>query len=245
MKHHPLLLILFTIAPASQAATHSNPLDLGVRGALRIPSAEGRRSASLSSDILQYSLLAAPLAVDGYRLLTAPSGARDWRPLAGDAAAFAVTFGLTIAAKELSQRDRPFSQECSANGNYDPGCNSATRKKSFFSGHTALAFTGATLLCHNDLRDEQLPAGVCAGAIGVAAMTGALRIIADKHHFTDVAIGAAVGALSGYFVPKLIGAIAPPPEKTEKPPTPAEAALRSISPLVGSSSYGLQTQLRF
>ena len=35
----------------------------------------------------------------------------------------------------------------------------------------------------------------------LSLFTGYLRIAADKHYFTDVASGVAMGALFGYFVP--------------------------------------------
>jgi membrane-associated phospholipid phosphatase len=37
----------------------------------------------------------------------------------------------------------------------------------------------------------------------LAATTATLRMIADKHYFTDVLVGAAVGSAAGFLVPHL------------------------------------------
>ena len=48
-----------------------------------------------------------------------------------------------------------------------------------------------------------------AAGLGVAAVTGWLRIAADKHYATDVALGAGLGAGVGVAVPLLLHAPTP------------------------------------
>ena len=46
-----------------------------------------------------------------------------------------------------------------------------------------------------------------AGGFTLAAVTGYLRIAADKHYFTDVLTGAGIGVLGGLLVPPLTGSL--------------------------------------
>ncbi len=65
---------------------------------------------------------------------------------------------------------------------------------SFPSGHTANAFFGATIVAQ-EYNDESIWYGI--GAYSVATATGALRIMNNRHWFSDVVVGAGIGILSG------------------------------------------------
>lgn len=67
-----------------------------------------------------------------------------------------------------------------------------TDKKSFPSGHTALAFAGAEFL-FQEYKDVSIWYGI-SGYV-VASATGLLRIYNNKHWLTDVAAGAGIGIL--------------------------------------------------
>lgn len=241
------LSVLFFLVRAADA---SNSIDLFSRNALRDPSAQDRRTISRSSDILQYSLMAAPLVLDSYHLLAKTGDELNWRPLVSDFVAFGVTFGFTTLAKEFLSRDRPYVQECNGQRIYDNACGTSTSNKSFFSGHTSMAFTGAALLCSDNMRTNGLPVGVCIMAMGAAATTGVLRIMADKHYATDVLVGAAVGTLSGVFIPKLLSVTllkrkTPPP--STKPPEgtqPFDPTV-SVSPMINGKANGIQATVHF
>lgn len=74
---------------------------------------------------------------------------------------------------------------------------------SFFSGHTALAFAiavSAGTVAHR--RGYRLEPVIWTTGLAIAATTGYLRMAADKHYLSDVAVGAAVGAAFGYLVPR-------------------------------------------
>lgn len=64
---------------------------------------------------------------------------------------------------------------------------------SFPSGHTANAFFGAAVLAQ-EYNDESIWYGV--GAYTVATATGTLRVLNNRHWFSDVIVGAGVGILS-------------------------------------------------
>lgn len=64
---------------------------------------------------------------------------------------------------------------------------------SFPSGHTATAFTGATLLAHEyGHRSVWIP----IAGYTVAATTGVMRVLNNRHYVSDVIVGAAVGILT-------------------------------------------------
>lgn len=64
---------------------------------------------------------------------------------------------------------------------------------SFPSGHTATAFTGATLLAHEyGHRSIWIP----VAGYTLASATGVMRVLNNRHYLSDVVVGAAVGILS-------------------------------------------------
>jgi membrane-associated phospholipid phosphatase len=77
---------------------------------------------------------------------------------------------------------------------------------SFFSGHTssaaACSFYSASIWAQNHA-DSKYKKAVWTGAIAYPAVVGFLRMKGGMHHFEDVAVGYAVGALIGWGVPKL------------------------------------------
>lgn len=94
-----------------------------------------------------------------------------------------VTQGLTLGSvyilKAITQTKRP-------NGG----------SRAFPSGHTAYAFAGATVLFHS-LKEEH-PFWAYSG-YAPAIVTGAFRIIRDKHWVSDVVFGAGLGLLFGHL----------------------------------------------
>ena len=99
----------------------------------------------------------------------------------------ALTVGTTLLATEILKRtiheERPDRSD----------------KRSFPSGHTAVAFASASYLDHRY---------GAAGPVdptwlyGVAALTGIARVQADKHHWQDVIAGGALGWAAGRWLTK-------------------------------------------
>jgi hypothetical protein len=84
-----------------------------------------------------------------------------------------VTYAAVFAAKVFLKRDRPCS----------PSCGRDNPHMSFFSGHTALAFSTV--------------GGARASiSLPLASVTGVLRVAANKHWPSDVLAGAAVGLVT-------------------------------------------------
>jgi membrane-associated phospholipid phosphatase len=75
---------------------------------------------------------------------------------------------------------------------------------SFFSGHSSLTFSiavGAGMLAHQ--RGYRLEPVIWGTGLALAASTAYLRMAADRHYFTDVLTGAAIGSLGAIFIPRL------------------------------------------
>lgn len=74
---------------------------------------------------------------------------------------------------------------------------------SFFSGHTAAAFTVATFVWKvvTDIHEDSIWMKLLWGSsLTLAAMTGYARVEAGKHYPSDVIAGAVVGFAIGYLV---------------------------------------------
>lgn len=79
-------------------------------------------------------------------------------------------------------------------------------KRSFFSGHTSLAFGSAvftsTLFDHY-YPESSLRPWVWGSSLAIASGVGYLRYAAGKHFPTDIIVGAVVGSAIGYVIPRL------------------------------------------
>ena len=105
--------------------------------------------------------------------------------------------------KSLVQRMRPYT--------YNDQVPIAFRsnpdmRRSFFSGHTCVAFSSAVFL--STVFSAYFPKSryrvwVWMGSIGLAATAGMCRMLAGAHFTTDVLAGAVAGSLIGFAVPAL------------------------------------------
>jgi len=113
------------------------------------------------------------------------------------------TIVLTNFTKNISRRARPYV--------YHPDVPSDLKmkkdaKRSFFSGHTSLAFCSAvatsTMFCRYH-PDSPLRPWIWGTTLTLASATGYLRYAAGKHFPSDVIVGAIAGSLVGYAIPLL------------------------------------------
>lgn len=146
-----------------------------VRNALRWGSEAGRSAFSAAS----YVTLGASISLS---LLTF-SNSKEFLSVVE-------TYGLTTFTTFLFQKGIARARPCSDS----PTCQEPS--ESFFSGHTSIAFTAAGITCRKG-------GTLCPVTLGLASFTGLLRIISDRHYFSDVLVGAAVGFVSAYFIPDL------------------------------------------
>lgn len=169
--------------------------DNWARSNLRLSSESARTNVANVSTVLLVAVAATPMVVDA-GVLTGwvhQRGDLAWQMFMVDAEALTLTTLVTETTKRLSGRARPSG----------PGEND-----SFFSGHTSIATTGATLLCLQHLElglleNKAADATVCGAAATLAFTIGVLRVMADRHWASDVLVGAGIGAGSAFLVYKL------------------------------------------
>jgi membrane-associated phospholipid phosphatase len=183
--------------------------DDAVRDALRVRSPRGRDRMRTLSDVAGLTSVALVLGVDSFIVpLARGNPAVAGQLLLLDAEAFAFNSLVTTAAFQYIGRARPSYADCQRDPHFDPLCNPHDTA-SFWSGHTAQAFTASGLSCAHHLYAKLYGGGApdtlaCAGAITISAATGTFRILGDRHHATDVLTGALVGFGFGYGMPTLL-----------------------------------------
>jgi membrane-associated phospholipid phosphatase len=183
--------------------------DNAVRSALMLHSQNARTAARTASN---FTAVGAEVITIGVDSVVVPL-ARGQLTMAEqlvlmDAESYAFSSLLTTTTYDLAGRARPSYADCQKNPNFDILCNSAPTA-SFWSGHTAEAFTAAGLSCAHHAYahvygDPTADALGCAGMIFVGAATGTLRLMGDRHWATDVATAAIVGFGFGYGMPTVL-----------------------------------------
>jgi membrane-associated phospholipid phosphatase len=140
-----------------------------------------------------------------------------------------LTLGVAEGIKKISARQRPAfhygvqSKTAAAEKPWDENL-------SFFSGHTAVAFSVASSASTIAFLRGYKSAPYIAAFGGAAALTvGLLRISADMHWCSDVLAGAAAGTLIGAALPLLFHGRIP------KSPV----AVTGVSPVVGPDFKGV------
>ena len=149
------------------------------------------KDIKLSSDIALGTTLALPVI---YSLFNSSDFGKFFNYNIKYAQVLGLTSSLVLISKNFIDRYRPYT--------YDKNLDVETRKSydgrnSFFSGHTAIAFSSAVFLAYNIENSDYSRTTknlVWAGSLALASSTGVLRILAGKHFLTDVLVGAVVGS---------------------------------------------------
>lgn len=105
------------------------------------------------------------------------------------------SFVVTYVLKLATTRERPF--EGSGRGHFFSGFDQVKKgDNSFVSGHSMGSWAVAATISHQ-YRDKKYVPWL---AYGMAGMVGAARVAAERHHVSDVLVGAGFGYLIGKFV---------------------------------------------
>jgi membrane-associated phospholipid phosphatase len=181
---------------------HVNAVDDFFRTALRRSDVTPAKTAS---DIMGYGV--APVAAVGLGALAAGVDKRlDEAPLDTllVAEATATSLALTEGLKSVLRRERPYVHFETDEDAHRALTQASDTLVSFPSGHTsttfALAASAGTVATMRGYRVAPL-VWIAGGMIAVS--TGYLRMAADRHYFTDVVAGAALGTAVGVGIPLL------------------------------------------
>jgi membrane-associated phospholipid phosphatase len=203
------LLLHFAIPDANEPRWVGGLLlDEPLRDALRLQSPEARDAARTASDLTALSTVVWAVGVDSVVVpLVRHSSDVAGQLTAMDAESFALSSLIATVLFKAAARARPSYADCHRETSFDPLCK-AHRLESFPSGHTTVSFTAAGLSCAHHLHaalygNSVADALACAGTISLAASTGTLRVLGDRHYASDVAVGAIIGFAVGYGVPTL------------------------------------------
>ena len=119
------------------------------------------------------------------------------------AESLALSFGTKELVKHLVSRERPYMYDSDTPQSL---VESDKHDKSFFSGHTTYAFTGAAFASYVFCKynpDSKWKIPVIAASFSLATATAALRVASGNHFMTDVMTGALLGTAIGIAVPAL------------------------------------------
>lgn len=202
-----------------------NSFDAGIRTRLRW---ERVQAANTVSNLTGY--LGNPAFAIG---VIGGSANGDWRRFYDDVTpvlqAGIVSGVLNWIGKAIAVRRRPF-----AAFNATPVRAKHDYDTSFFSGHSALAFSMATSSgTVASLRGYRSATALWIGGLSLATVTGYLRIAGDAHYATDVIAGALIGGAIGVAVPLLFHRDV----LTDEVATPRQAATRESFVLSVGSSF--------
>jgi membrane-associated phospholipid phosphatase len=106
---------------------------------------------------------------------------------------------MNQVVKLLAGRKRPhvFFQN-------DLGYSESEDNLSFYGGHTSFAFSVTAATVTVAAMRGYAGVGIVAGVgFTLSTVVGYLRIAADQHFLTDILVGAAVGGLVGWAVPRI------------------------------------------
>jgi membrane-associated phospholipid phosphatase len=204
--------LAFNIVPPLKTGWTGGILfDDQVRSALRLHSITAQYEVRSASDLGLALMVSYPILVDSLIVAYWYRGSSDVGLQMGliDTEAFFVTAAVQGVANFFAGRARPYSSECGSSqlpGN-TTDCDDQSRYRSFFSGHAALSFTSAALVCahHEELRlfDTAADHFTCAAGFLAASAVATMRIMGDEHYFSDVFVGAVVGTTVGLSIPLL------------------------------------------
>ena len=179
--------------------------DDAVRDAIRPNTRDSREALRPYSDNVYFGSVVFPF-VDNALVAMVHSGDVALEMFAMNVESLSLSGALTLTAQKFG-RERPAGRGCVDDPEYSPKCHSSKGlTESFFSGHTAAAFTSAGLTCAHHQHLPVYGGGwadtlVCATMIAAASTEGVLRVMTDDHYASDVLIGVGVGLASGYLLP--------------------------------------------
>jgi membrane-associated phospholipid phosphatase len=217
----PEIILTAAAAAVALAGAIAPPLKTGwtggilfddsARNTLRLSSYQARLDIRDASDVGLAVMTTFPILVDSALLAYWYRGSDDvaLQMTLIDAEAISISAAVQGAANFFTGRARPYVQDCggAVSSNSTDCNNNPSEYRSFFSGHSAISFTSAGLICAHHLRlhlfESAADTVTCAAAFVAAAGVATMRVMGDMHYASDVITGAIVGTSVGLGVPLL------------------------------------------
>lgn len=218
--------------------------DEDFRASIRLVSIDDQERARRVSDVL---LMATMFGVTAIDTIITPLVQDDpdlaWQSSFAHVLALGITMAVGDVIKRITERPRPFTRECEEDPQR-PGCTDADSHHSFYSLHTGMAFTSAGFSCAMHVTrslyaDPAADGAMCGGALAMAATTGLLRVLSDRHYLTDVLVGGALGFLVGYLIPLAMVPERRPAHHADDPPP--DVAGWAVAPLISPATVSSST----
>jgi membrane-associated phospholipid phosphatase len=122
-----------------------------------------------------------------------------------------VAFLLTRTTHRIAGRARPVVYGCGEDSSWDSLCgdDEESLRASFLSGHASMSFASAGLTCSHHISlpmygGNAADAAICAVSLTSATAVAVMRVMADKHWWSDVVAGSALGLATGFGLPFLL-----------------------------------------
>jgi membrane-associated phospholipid phosphatase len=203
--------ITSVMGPVGETRRGGILMDEDMRDLLRLHSSDSRRRAREASDVMLSISFAYPMFIDAVLVAGWHHDRSDtaWNMAIIDLETMAVVASVQRLMNIVIHRERPYGRHCG--GDLDEttqDCDTDDRFFSAFSGHASQSFASAALTCSHHMNlplygggpIEGLP---CVTGFTLATLVASLRVASDRHYFTDVLVGAAVGTTAGFAIPWL------------------------------------------
>ena len=133
-----------------------------------------------------------------------------WQLLLMDAESYTLSSLIAISAYDAIGRARPPYADCQNNTGNVPSIEcQGSLNASFPSGHIALAFNSAGLSCAHHMfahvyGNRAADIFGCARDLSLATTEAFLRMMGDRHYFSDVLVGSLIGFSVGFGLPTFL-----------------------------------------
>jgi len=164
-----------------------------------------RATAATASDVVGFGVLPVGTFIGAFTS-TGPHATEGagWRAAAVVGESALLSLALMQGVKFAAVRKRPFVRYGNGETSGIYSVDDPDSRLSLPSGHTALATSlGVSLATTATIQESSAAPWLWAVAAVGSITTGTLRMIAEKHYFTDVVAGAAIGAVCGTVIPLL------------------------------------------
>jgi membrane-associated phospholipid phosphatase len=220
-RFHPVEYVVtgivgpFSIGEYFLAPAQSQPkwvggilFDDAIRDALRMRSPQMLNATWAMADSIGVTLVALSVGLDSI-IIPLARGSTDvtWQLVLMDAESFSLSSLVAITGYDSIGRARPNYEDCLA-GRVTVGCN-GSGTASFPSGHINEAFTAAGLSCAHHLFQHIYGNAVadtfaCVRDVTLGTTEAILRMMGDRHYFSDVVAGSIIGFSFGFAMPTLV-----------------------------------------